>query len=69
MVRRVEEAALLAETDIADAGAATDGLAKLVQGRIMELYGKLEHLLGPDRARDLMNSVTDQHSGSAHREY
>ena len=57
VVHRIEEAALSAEMSLMKQGVATQGLAKLIHGRMTELFNRLVNLVGPEEAETLLSSV------------
>ena len=61
-VREIEEIALAQGTSLAADGEspAGEGLAELVRGRFEELFERLEALVGPERARTMVEAVAEK---------
>jgi len=63
VVRRIEEAALTADVDLADDGTAAHGLAQLVSGRTSELFDHMVKLVGEEEAEHLFLSIIEHKTG------
>ena len=63
VVRRIEESALSMDADLKESGAAVQGLANLVTGRIEELLAHLEGLVGAEQAQVLIGASLKREMG------
>jgi len=63
VVRRIEEAALTADVDLADDGTAAHGLAQLVSGRTGELFDHMVKLVGEEEAERMFHSIIEHKTG------
>jgi hypothetical protein len=57
IIHRIEDAALASPAPLQDRGAMTQGLAKLIHGRMRDLFERLVHLIGVDEAQATLTAV------------
>ena len=59
MVNAIEDEALREEVGVSQEGSASDGLVKLVQGRMKAMYNRLVKVVGRDQAEAALASLRE----------